>query len=81
MPHRQGNCLKEVIRSCFQVSKGKQRQDPKTRSSWNAKAEKGSAEGGGGTVLQVFVTRSFFSYREKERHKGRLDEARDASRT
>lgn len=42
---------------------------------------KGSAEGGGSTVLQVFGTVSFFSYREKERHKGRLDEATDASHT
>lgn len=35
----------------------------------------GCEERGGCTGLQVFGARSYFAHREKERHKGRLDEA------
>lgn len=63
-----------MIRSCSRGSKGKQTQGAH-RMPGQRKAIGGCEEGGGYTGLQVFGARSCFSHREKERHKGRLDEA------
>ena len=70
--------MKDVIRSCLQGFQGK----TKTRSSKNVRAEKchqtWCRERRKHNATR-FGEGNFFLHREKERHKGRLDEATDVS--